>query len=86
MNSQTDLTRWLEAARERGHAPLLLTLLDVIKPVAPVLANGLLVAQPFLPFARHERAMLELADLLEAPDGIERLRQKLAEDAMEVAQ
>ena len=86
MNSQTELTRWLEAARERGHAPLLLTLLDAIKPVAPVLASGLLVAQPFVPFARHEEGFSELAGLLEAPDGIERLRDMLAEEAMEVAQ
>ena len=80
MEKTSNVTRWIAAAKARGQAPFLLTLLDAIGPIAPLLASGLLVAQPLLPWSG---ALRELADLLEEPEGVELLRRSLAEEPME---
>lgn len=81
MDASTHLSQLIASAKKRGNAPFLLALLDAIKPIAPVLASGLFVAQPFLPFSRHQSALGELADLLDEPEGFASLRQSLAEEA-----
>ena len=83
MDGQSDVSRWIAAAKARGEAPFLLTLLEAIKPIAPVLANGLLVAEPLAVLWGGGGALRELADLLEEPEGLEALRRSLAEEPME---
>ena len=70
-------------AKERGAAPTLLSLLDALEPAAPILAQAMLVGQPLASLFRAGDACRELADLLDAPDGTERLRVLLAEESLE---
>ena len=83
MNRNTEIARWIETAKARGSAPHLLALLEVIEPLAPALAQGLLVAQPLANLWRAGDAFRELADLLEAPEGLRELRQRLADEPAE---
>ena len=83
MNNQTEIAGWIEAAKRRGGAPFLLTLLDAIEPLAPALAQGLLVAQPLANLWRGGDALRELADLLEEPAGLRELRRQLADEGAE---
>ncbi|MDE2748009.1 MAG: hypothetical protein OXI34_03495 [Chloroflexota bacterium] len=83
MKSGTGLAGWIEAAKRRGGAPFLLTLLDAIEPLAPVLAQGLLVAQPLANLWPGGARLRELADLLEEPDGLRTLRSLLADERAE---
>ena len=83
MDGQLQVSNWIESAKRRGQVPLVLTVLDVIEPIAPALAQGLLVAQPLASFLPGAAGFRELADLLEEPDGIQVLRQQLSDDALE---
>ena len=83
MDGKTKLVGWIETVKHRGGAPLLLTLLDAFEPLAPALAQGLLVAQPLANLWRGGEAFGALADLLEEPDGRRELRRQLADDGAE---
>jgi len=83
MKDQSEIGGWIEAVKERGGAPILLTLLDAFEPLAPVLAQGLLVAQPLANLWRGGAALRELADMLEEPDGLRELRRQLADEGAE---
>lgn len=83
MERQSEQSDWIEAAKRRGNAPLLLSLLDVIEPIAPVLAQGLLVAEPLALLWGGGGALRALSEQLEAPGGLEALRRSLAEEAAE---
>ena len=71
---------WIDKLKVRGGAPLALLTLDVIEPIAPVLAQGLWMAQPLAGLWNGRQDLRDLAELLEAPDGIARLRRRLADD------
>ncbi|MCY4071182.1 MAG: hypothetical protein OXG60_07775 [Chloroflexi bacterium] len=71
---------WIDKLKVRGGAPLALLALDVIEPLAPVLAQGLWMAQPLAGLWNGRDDIRDLATLLEAPEGIEGLRRRLAED------
>lgn len=71
---------WIERLKRRGQAPLMLTLLDVIEPIAPALAQCLWVAQPLAGLWNGAKAVQDLAEWLEEPDGVERLRQRLSDE------
>lgn len=83
MNGRSEIADWIARAKQRGHAPFLLILLEAFEPLAPVLAQGLLVAQPLANFWRGGAALRELADLLEEPESLRELRDLLAEDGAE---
>ena len=83
MDGKTQLAGWIEAAKVRGSAPLLLTLLDAFEPLAPALAQGLLVAQPLANVWHGADGFGALADLLEEPEGLRELRRQLADDMAE---
>ena len=83
MDGQLQVSNWIESAKRRGQVPFLLTVLDVIEPIAPALAQGLLVAQPLASFWPGAAGVRELAERLEEPDGIRILRQQLSDDALE---
>ena len=71
---------WIDKLKRRGGAPYALIMLDVMEPLAPVLAQGLWVAQPLAGLWNGRQALGELAQLLEAPGGIESLRKHLADE------
>lgn len=83
MNNQSEIAGWIERVKARGGAPILLTLLDAFEPLAPALAQGLLVAQPLANLWRGGDALGELAEMLEAPTGLSELRRQLADDRAE---
>ena len=83
MDGQSDISRWIMSAKRRGQIPFLLTLLDVIEPIAPVLAGCLHSAQPLSRHLPGAAGLRELADLLEEPDGVRMLRGRLSEDTAE---
>ena len=83
MDGKTQLAGWIEGAKRRGSAPLLLTLLDAFEPLAPVLSQCLLVAQPLANVWRGADAFGALADLLEEPEGLRELRRQLADEVVE---
>jgi len=83
MNGRSEIAGWIEAAKRRGQAPFLLTVLEACEPLAPVLAQGLLVAQPLANLWQGGAALGELAELLEEPDGLRELRALLADDRAE---
>ncbi len=71
---------WIDKLKVRGGAPYALLTLDVIEPIAPVLAQGLWMAQPLAGLWNGRQDLRDLAELLEAPDGIARLRLRLADE------
>ena len=80
--TDADWMDWIARAKRRGQAPALLTLLDAIEPLVPLLAQSLWVAQPLAGLWNGAPPLGALAELLEDRQGIERLRQRLmqAED------
>ncbi len=71
---------WIDSLKVRGGAPYALLTLDVIEPIAPVLAQVMWMAQPLAGLWGGREDTRDLAELLEAPDGIDRLRRRLADD------
>ena len=71
---------WIDRLKGRGGAPYALLTLDVIEPIAPVLAQVMWMAQPLAGLWGGRQDARDLAELLEAPDGIDRLRRRLADD------
>lgn len=67
----------VDKLKRLGGAPFASIMLDVIQPIAPVLAQGLYAAQPLARLWHGADALGELAQLLEAPDGIDILRRRL---------
>ncbi len=83
MERESQVARGITAAKERGGAPLLLTLLEAVKPIAPVLASGLLAAEPVAALWGGGGALRELSELLDDPESLEALRGQLAEEPTE---
>ena len=82
MTNPTELPRLIAAAKAHGRAPLLLSLLEAFEPLAPVLAQALLVAQPVANLWRAGEATRELAELLDEPAGLQALRRLLADESL----
>lgn len=83
MESKNQPSDWIATAKRRGNSDLLLSLLDAFEPVAPVLAQGLLVAEPLALLWGGGGALRALAEQLEEPGGVEALRRQLADEAAE---
>ncbi len=66
-------------AKARGLSDTLRLALDVLEPLGALGAQALWVAQPVLGLWLPRQAVSELAEALESPDGIERLRAFLDE-------
>jgi len=72
---------WIEKIRARGWGDALSTALDILEPLGPLGAQLLWVAQPAARWIGGWGDSLgELAQVLEEPDGIERLREMLEQD------
>jgi len=70
---------WVHQARARGLGGALGIALDIIEPFGPLGAQALWVAGPLLGLVVSRAALTGLADALEQPGGIDRLRQALEE-------
>ncbi len=75
-----DLTAWIETARRRGWSDALSLMLDVIEPLGPFGAQVLWVIQPASSLFGARSGIGALAEALEQPGGIDRLRQQLEAD------
>jgi hypothetical protein len=70
---------WIKQAKLRGLANPLRVLLDVLEPLGPLGAQLLYVAQPVSRLMGASDGVRQLAETLEEPGGIERLRRLLDE-------
>jgi hypothetical protein len=68
---------WVQQARTRGLGGALGVALDVLEPLGPLGAQLVLVAQPLLGLVVSREALTGVAQALEEPGGIERLREQL---------
>ncbi len=68
---------WIQHIKARGLGHALSTALDVLEPLGPLGAQALWVAQPVLGLFVARETLGGLADALEQPGGVERLRQML---------
>jgi hypothetical protein len=71
---------WVEQAKARGLGHALSVALDVLEPLGPLGAQLLWVAQPVLGIMVSRSALGSVAQALEEPGGIDRLRQQLEAD------
>jgi hypothetical protein len=70
---------WIDEIRARGLTDALRVALDALEPLGPVGAQLLWVVQPVSGLVGGREIMGKLAEALEEPGGVERLRQLLDE-------
>jgi hypothetical protein len=70
---------WIQQVRARGLEDVFGTALDVLEPFGPLGAQALWIAQPVLGLFVARDLLGDLAQALEEPGGVERLRQQLEE-------
>lgn len=76
MNEQ----EWIARIKARGWDNALRVALDAFAPLGPLGAQLLWVAQPVSGLFGAGEALGKMAEALEAPDGVERLRQLLDQE------
>lgn len=70
----------MQRVRARGWAKTVCALLDALEPLAPLAAQLLHVGQPVSRVLLREFPATALADALETPEGVARLRERLRAD------
>ena len=80
MENPDRLDSLIQSLKVRGSSSAALLLLDAIEPLAPVLAQSLWMAQPLAAPFHGRDAVAELAEALETPGGLARLRQRLSDE------
>jgi hypothetical protein len=78
-------SEWIRAAKARGLGDVLSVALDVLEPLGLLGAQVLWVLQPALGIFGMREAVGDLAEALEEPGGVERLRQQLDEPGVSEA-
>jgi hypothetical protein len=78
-NDPSLLPDWLHTAKARGWSGTLLTLLDVLEPAAPLIAQVLYVSTPAAGLFGQRRAWMQLAQALEEAEGLSALRAALGQ-------
>jgi len=76
---EQQLDAWIERVRARGWVGSVCALLDVIEPLAPLAAQILHVSHPVSRVLVRDFPLEVLADVLEAPGGVDGLRKRLRE-------
>ncbi|GAB1420676.1 hypothetical protein MASR2M15_07870 [Anaerolineales bacterium] len=79
MKREHDPTQWLEALNSRGWSHTAQSVLDIIEPVAPVLAQMLWISQPMGGIFGKGQLLADIAHLLESKEGISEIRSHLIE-------
>ena len=83
MDKQSHASDWIEKVKQKGYGDIAELMLDAIEPIAPIVAQGLWVVQPLAGVWNGSNTVQSLAQLLETPDGLAELRQRLADDTQE---
>jgi hypothetical protein len=83
MDKQSQSSDWIDKAKKRGYGQVTYLLLDVIEPIAPLVAQGLWVVQPLAGLWGAGNALQILAETLESPDGVKQLQHRLSDDTQE---
>jgi hypothetical protein len=71
---------WIQRVQARGLEQVFCTVLDVLEPFGPLGAQLIWIAQPAASVLGRDlwgEALTELAEALEEPGGVARLRQRL---------
>ena len=71
---------WVRLLRERGWVRPVLVALDALEPLGPLGASALWIAQPALGSLIPRPVLAGLAEALETPEGIEKLRRVLQDE------
>lgn len=71
---------WIDQIKARGWGNAFSTLLDVVEPLGPLGAQLLWVAQPAMSLFGLGNTLADIAQILETPGGVERLRKELNEE------
>ncbi len=71
---------WIIAARERGWGDVMESALEMVEPVAPVLAQLLWVVQPTAALFGSTDELTQFAEALETPEGVAALREQLQDE------
>jgi hypothetical protein len=79
MNDPSQLPDWLNRAKAQGWGGPLLTLLDVLEPAAPLIAQMLYLSTPAAGLFGQRSVWMQLAQTLEEADGVSKLRTVLGE-------
>jgi hypothetical protein len=74
------MDEWIQEAKARGWGGWLAVVLDIAEPLGPLSAQLLWLAQPALGLLVDREGIGALAQTLEEPDGVARLRRLLEED------
>jgi len=74
---------WIKQIKERGLGGAFAVFLDIIEPLGPLGAQILWVAQPTMRVFGAAETLGQVAQALEEPGGIERIRTLLNDDARE---
>ena len=79
MNEKDKLTvhPWIQVVRGRGWQNAAHLLLDALEPMAPVAAQMLWMFQPVVGVFGNQKALRDFAEILDAPQGVDALRQQL---------
>lgn len=71
---------WINSLKARGLDSAARTALDALGALGPLAAQAIYVSQPMLRVLGRNIPLDELAEILEQPGGVDRLRQWLSED------
>ena len=74
------LRLWVDGLKARGLGTAARTTLDALGNLGPLAAQALYAGQPLLRLFSGNAPLAELAEILEQPNGVTRLRQWLDED------
>jgi len=80
MNKDDPMRTWIEGIKGRGWQGAAQSILDVIEPIAPLVAQVLLVFQPISGVMGGDKVVTTLVEALHTPEGIAQLRQQLSDD------
>ena len=83
MIENREVYAWIDRVKLRGMGGLLRALLDALAPLGPLGAQVLWFAQPVSGWFGWRALVGDLAEVLEEPGGIDRLRQYLDEDPLD---
>lgn len=77
MHNRKHRLSWVQQAKDRQLDGVLVTMLDVLEPIAPLASQALYVFQPVAGIFGGQTVVRDIADALDTPDGVQALRDEL---------